>query len=147
MRRDFCGERLRAPARGLAQPYANGPGAPQEHRLQLRAMMEALIDCMRFPADAPAHLANGGGAAVPAAAAAAAASSEAQVTPGRHAPAGRPAPARSMLRRLSWGCLDVHERLCCKPGGLRERAGRRGPAEARCRARRERAAAGARRRP
>ena len=51
-------------------------GHVQEHRLQLRALMEAVVDCVRFPADAPPHLANGGGEA---GAATAAAASEAQV--------------------------------------------------------------------
>lgn len=45
--------------------------------MQLRALMEAVVDCVRFPADAPPHLANGGGAV---GAATAAAASEAQVS-------------------------------------------------------------------
>ena len=124
----------------------DGPLAPQEHRLQLRAMMEALIDCMRFPADAPAHLANGGAAAVPAAAAAAAASSEAQVTSSPCAPAGGPACLRHAASGVI-GLPGLPERLRCKPSRLRLRAGGRGPAGARCGARRELAGAGARRRP
>lgn len=106
-------------------------------------MMEALIDCMRFPADAPAHLANGGAAAVPAAAAAAAASSEAQVTSSPCAPAGGPACLRASCcvrcHRAAWTArAPALQAQQAQVAGGRARPGRgplRGAARARGRRR------------